>query len=227
MPKIAREPDNSDWWVSLGGYSNWQRWTGINCYGGRGGLAMPEFDPASPPDAPTNLQECMDLCAGTDGCDGVQTQDPFTACWLRSEVDVQDCWDDAPTVMYTKPSGVFRTFVVKQFDSPAHVTISIAEILLFIGVVALAVYLLWKKKLLCFKPKIKLTEEEAQSFKEMDIDGDGIITEAEFHKYRQERQCGRSCNTCWGGDDKEDKKEGGSTWWPGQDSKKEGAPRAC
>jgi len=39
----------------------------------------------------------------------------------------------------------------------------------------------------------------------MDLDGDGVITEAEFAKYTHEH---RSCNTCWSGDgDNDDKKK--------------------
>jgi hypothetical protein len=209
MVLVAREPDPSGP-ENFGGYSNWDRWAGINCFGGRGGATMPEFDPASSEDGGSTLAECMDLCARTSGCDGVQTQDGTTGCWLRTEVDVQDCWDQPPWVMYTPKNVIFSNFVRSSTSTPARTSFFILEILLCIGAIALAVYYLWKKKLLCFKPKVKLSDAEAQSFKAMDLDGDGVITEAEFAKYRQERQCGRSCNTCWGDgdDDKDSKKEG-------------------
>lgn len=154
MVLVQREPDTNGP-ENFDGYSTWERWPGINCYEGGGGATMPEFDPAPIADAGSTLRDCMDLCARTSGCDGVQTQDgdPFRGCWLRTEVDVQDCYEQPPWVMYTPaPKGrFFSTFLANSTSTPGRTTFLVLQILLFIVAVALAVYYLKKKQLLCFK----------------------------------------------------------------------------
>ncbi|CAK0796507.1 unnamed protein product, partial [Prorocentrum cordatum] len=105
-------------------------------------------------------------------------------------------------------------FFVSSTRSPA--ALWILMILLVVIIIALLVYYLKKKALCCFKaaPKkeeavVLVQEEDRQAFKEMDLDGDGVITPEELAQYRQERQCGRNCtNMCAGGkNDKEDDKD--------------------
>lgn len=186
---FMREPDPIG--PELPDLGTWERWTSVHCSGLQSHELI-EFD-AEASEIET-LAECIELCAQEPRCGGVQTQDPFHGCWLRTKADLKECYNQPPWVMYTP----------KRVDSTGPPWLLIG-ILLCIGAIALAVCCLWKNKLLCFKEEeedAKLTDAEAKSFKAMDLDGDGVITQAEFHQYRQER----SCQSCFGGGDSKDDK---------------------
>ncbi|CAK0859826.1 unnamed protein product [Prorocentrum cordatum] len=137
MPAVARFPD-THW----GGVPK-RAWNGAQCYGGRGGVEIAGADPAP---GVMELKECMDLCEDTPLCDAVQVQDYSTEtgpCWLRAEVDVQDCYQVDGWVTYTKPSSPLVASMFREHRSLSYMSIIIG--VLIIICLCLAAWYVYKK----------------------------------------------------------------------------------
>jgi hypothetical protein len=187
--------------------SGWVRWSGFQCYGGRGGVEIPGMDPAP---GQMSLEKCQGLCEMTAECGGIQVQDCNGACsggcWLRAEVDLADCYSVPEWNMYTHPryhskhlssSGFFSFFrdFHREHGTVAEVLLIII-VALIVAIIGLAIWysMIKKKKKRSEKVMSAMAKNDREEFLEMDRNHDGVVTDQEFADFRRDqRSCGRSC----------------------------------
>jgi len=90
----------------------------------------------------------MYLCQHTPSCDAVQVQDYSSEtgpCWLRKEVDVQDCYYVDGWVIYTKPTNRLSIGYYINDNSHVHTAMSILIGVLIVLALCLCAFYVYKR----------------------------------------------------------------------------------